>query len=148
VNVIGQDRAGEDEVPALGNGACEAAGDGAHLRIREANRVVAKRGLLGAAQVSVVVALCEGSAGGYFGGAPIPEQFPGADEVGPGTPRVVGQPEPVGSEDQVVSEDHVTSSLDVVVSGIACGARCALARRPGAASRTASGAAKQTERTG
>ena len=41
----------------------------------------------------------------HLGSGTEPSQFPGADEVGPRTARVVGQPESVRGEDEVVCED-------------------------------------------
>src|SRR5687767_11184039 len=66
VHVLGEDRAGEDDVAAFGDGAGEAAGDGGELGGGEADRIVTQTELLGAAQVAVVVASCDRGAGRHL----------------------------------------------------------------------------------
>ena len=83
VDVLGEDRAGEDEVVAFGNREGEAAGDGIELCRVEADWVVLECGLLLLAQGAVMLPVGEGSAGGNLGRGAEQEQFPGAHEVGP-----------------------------------------------------------------
>jgi hypothetical protein len=60
--------------------------------------------LRGQAMLAIVRPRGEGAGLGRFGGAAIAEEFPGADEIRPTAPRIIGEPEAVCAEDEMRGE--------------------------------------------
>ncbi len=106
VDVFGEDGAGINEVGVVVDDALEGAGDGEGLKAGELDGGVGEGFFGGESCGAVVRAGGDRTAGGDFGGGTEAEEFPGVNEIGPGSAGVVGEPEAVGGEDDVGGEDH------------------------------------------
>lgn len=111
MDMIRQDRARKNDVIALPTGDGEPAPDGPRLNPRESDGRVLQRGLGLPSQFPVVRHVRERLGRRHLGRLPVSQKFPRTDEVGPRSPRVVGEPEPVGGENEVVGEDHRCASF-------------------------------------
>ena len=83
----------------------------------------------GLSQISIVWSIRDRSMCVDFGRVPELEEFKSADEIRPGTARIIGEPEAIRGEDQVVRADHAPEYITPSFSGAAEGPLIILRKR-------------------
>lgn len=107
VNVFGKNRKRVEFVALLLRHVTKGFGDDEGLSSGDFDRGKLKGALRTEAKIAVVFVAGEIAALGSFGRGTEAEELPRADEIGPGSTRIVGEPEPIHRDDDVGGEDHV-----------------------------------------